>query len=245
MSDPQRLLVDGSVTDLERDMLASWQRNKPSSAARERTLAMVGLAAGTAVITSTATAGGSIAPKATGAAYLAIAKWLAIGAVAIGSTAAAVAYVRPTKPVEQRTIEVTTPQPRQAEALLPPASVEPTTTPVVSAETPKSARSRAPVRGAEAPDGASKLREQVSLLDRARTALASGDTARSQRLVDEYASRFPDGAFAQEAEVLRIEALLKEGHGDGAASRGARFLADHPTSPHAARVRALVGGASP
>ena len=75
------------------------------------------------------------------------------------------------------------------------------------------------------------------------TALVAGDPAQSKKLVDDYTSRFPSGAFAQEAEVLRIEALIKEGNEDAAAPLGLRFLTEHPASPHAIRVRTLLGGA--
>jgi hypothetical protein len=87
----------------------------------------------------------------------------------------------------------------------------------------------------------SALGEQVLEVDRARRSLAGGDPADALRRIDAYEARFARGALRDEAEVLRVEALL--GAGDRAAATRAadRFLAAHPDSPHAARVRALIG----
>jgi hypothetical protein len=91
---------------------------------------------------------------------------------------------------------------------------------------------------ARAPDPT--LGDEVTALDRARRAMTDGDAAGALRRLDDYEARFAHGALFEEAEVLRIEALLAEGD-RGTASRVAnRFLAAHPSSPHAARVRALL-----
>jgi outer membrane protein assembly factor BamD (BamD/ComL family) len=64
-------------------------------------------------------------------------------------------------------------------------------------------------------------------------------------LVDEYDAQFPDGMLSQEATVLRVEALVKEGDRSAAVGVGQRFLAAHPTSPHALRVKQLIEGHNP
>jgi outer membrane protein assembly factor BamD (BamD/ComL family) len=87
---------------------------------------------------------------------------------------------------------------------------------------------------------ASDLASQVAALDRARSALRAGDGARARRLVDDYEARYPSGAFVQEAEIVRIEALLAQGDRPAAQTAAGRFLAQYPSSPHASRVRALV-----
>jgi hypothetical protein len=87
------------------------------------------------------------------------------------------------------------------------------------------------------------LAEQVALVDRARQALAAGDPQAAARRVDEYHARFPSGALAEEADVVRIDALTR--YDRAAANRaGALFLAARPDSPHAARVRALTSQVS-
>ena len=77
-------------------------------------------------------------------------------------------------------------------------------------------------------------------MDGARSALASGDPAKAKSLAERYESQFPHGTFSQEAEVVRIEALLAGGEHDEATAAGKRFLQAHPTSPHAAHVREIL-----
>jgi outer membrane protein assembly factor BamD (BamD/ComL family) len=84
------------------------------------------------------------------------------------------------------------------------------------------------------------LGEQVVAIDRARAALAAGDAPRAVRLVDDYEANFPTGTLAQEATALRIEALVTEGQFAHATEVADRFLASHPASPHAARIRRLI-----
>jgi len=65
-------------------------------------------------------------------------------------------------------------------------------------------------------------------IDRARSALAGGDAVVAVQAVDDYDARFPGGALAQEAAVLRIEALVKLGRLDEAKAAAARVLALQP-----------------
>jgi outer membrane protein assembly factor BamD (BamD/ComL family) len=81
----------------------------------------------------------------------------------------------------------------------------------------------------------------VAALDRARSALRDGNSIEALRLVDDYEARYPAGAFLQEAEAVRIEALIKQGDSSGAQAAATRFLTRYPSSPHAARIRALAG----
>jgi outer membrane protein assembly factor BamD (BamD/ComL family) len=64
---------------------------------------------------------------------------------------------------------------------------------------------------------------------------------RRSRLVDAYEAEYPGGAFTQEAEVVRVDALVREGNRAEAERAGKRFLSAYPKSPHAARVRTLLG----
>jgi hypothetical protein len=43
-----------------------------------------------------------------------------------------------------------------------------------------------------------------------------------------------------EVEVMRVEALALSGAGERAQTFGKRFLAEHPTSPYAGRVRSVL-----
>jgi hypothetical protein len=256
MSDPMRLL-SGETSDFEKELLRSWNAEQPSDAARERVLAIVGAGAVGGAAAAATKVGGSIAPKAAVAGATALAKWLAIGTIGVVTASATVAYVRH---VHRTSHSVTTGAAHDVESershppvsgpgateTTPRANEPAATTAATAPESP--ARSAAPPRrgaGTEksAHPGDPALGEQVSALDRARRALSDGDPAAALRELDEDEARFPRGALAEEAEVLRVESLLAAGDRAAAARAGARFLAAHPASPHSARVHALLGQA--
>jgi outer membrane protein assembly factor BamD (BamD/ComL family) len=82
---------------------------------------------------------------------------------------------------------------------------------------------------------------EISAVDTARTALRAGDAAGALAELDRYEGKFGrSGSLAPEAAVLRIEALLVRGDRARAKALADAFLAAHPKSPLAARVRALV-----
>jgi outer membrane protein assembly factor BamD (BamD/ComL family) len=84
------------------------------------------------------------------------------------------------------------------------------------------------------------IADEVRLLDDARRALTEGDTNRALGALDAHAERFQDGALHQEAEVLRIQALLEAGSRDQAEAKAEQYLSAHGDSPHAKRVRGLM-----
>jgi len=86
----------------------------------------------------------------------------------------------------------------------------------------------------------SSLAEQVQSLDRARVALGSGDSSSALREIAHYRAKWPDGVFLTEASVLEIEALAARGERALTAKRAADFVAAHPDSPQADRLRALI-----
>jgi hypothetical protein len=87
---------------------------------------------------------------------------------------------------------------------------------------------------------ASSLEGEVTALDRARSALAAGDATRALELLGQYEQAFPKGALRPEATYLRIQALSKSGQREAARELAARFLAKHPSTPHAAQLQALL-----
>jgi hypothetical protein len=250
MTEPQRLLFDPDASDLERALLRSWDRRGPSAETRARILGIGGVATGAAVTGTVA--GGSIPQKA-GFAGLSLAKWLAGLAVAASAAAGASAVVLHRSESNHHMARspgvVTTPATpaRRASTPVPaPTDVAPPTTQDVrenTTTTTATAATRTPAPPAlpiPSPPRVDDLPSQVTALDLARTALHEGDDARALRLVDDYEKRYPTGTFVQEAEVVRIEALTAEGDREGAEAAGTRFLALYPSSPHAARIRALM-----
>jgi hypothetical protein len=77
-------------------------------------------------------------------------------------------------------------------------------------------------------------------LDRARVALGTGDSSSALREIARYRAAWPEGVFLTEASVLEIEALAARGERSLAATRAADFVAAHPDSPQAGRLRALI-----
>src|SRR5262249_31604551 len=93
------------------------------------------------------------------------------------------------------------------------------------------AESTAPARA----DVASEL----ALLQRSRAALRR-DPAAALALAEQHARAYPHGMFAQEREVLAIEALLRTHARPGALQRAQTFVIGPPDSPYAVRIRALL-----
>jgi hypothetical protein len=95
-------------------------------------------------------------------------------------------------------------------------------------------------RARETPAAKPTFAEELALAAKARSALESGDIASCLRAVDEYDVRFRTGTFAQEIDVIRIEALAKSGQSARAFALAERFLAANPRSPYADRVRSVL-----
>jgi hypothetical protein len=260
-----RTRLSEAETDFERELLGSWGSEQPSEGAREGALAIVLPALGTAAAGSLAAeaasklnAAGSVPAKAATLGWH-LGHWIALGSVVVAtvgvlavrhatlgvhpsaapSPPAATLHATaplPTAPEERTrlTARTETKDTRDTGELLPPPGA-----------VPKALAQRSMVR-AEAPalvdDKRSKvgLGQEVAALDRARGALAAGDAAGALRLLDKYEMSFPKANLAQEATILRIEALLKQGNRDAAVDLGNGFLAEHPASSHAAKVSRLL-----
>ena len=113
-----------------------------------------------------------------------------------------------------------------APAQTAPAAASPPAAPEPTAPTPEEV---APVR---AP---STLADETRLLWEADQALRSGNTARAVALLDEHATRFPDGALGPERGAERVVALCKLGRIDAATVRG--YLNSHPNLSLSDRIQ--------
>jgi hypothetical protein len=120
-----------------------------------------------------------------------------------------------------------------AASLAPSTSVAPTSSGVPPAAAPLDVRPHLAA--------ASQLREESLALLEARSALRSGDAARSLTLLEQARVRFPRGALGQEREALTIEALARSGQVAAAQRRAASFVRAHPNSPYVADVRRVAG----
>lgn len=116
--------------------------------------------------------------------------------------------------------------------------------PAAPAPVDPSPRAEAARRRTSAGAPHSTLTEEIALLDRAREAIARGSASSALAALDEHDRSFPGAALGPEATVLRVEALSLRGDRAAAARLGRAFLAAHPESPHASRLRSILGASA-
>jgi hypothetical protein len=118
-----------------------------------------------------------------------------------------------------------------------PVPVVPTPAPAQSLRGTKPRSERTPVIEAAPPS----LRDDVSLLERARTAFAEGDAAGSLERLTLHQRRFPASALRQEREALEIKVLLALGRTVEGKRLAAAFLERYPRSSLRGAVARAVG----
>jgi TolA-binding protein len=254
--DPVRLLDEGG-SELLRSLLSAAREEQPRDAALESTLAAVGVAAagasaaGTAATTAAHGALGAASLGSTKAAasstLLIVVKWLGIGAV-VGAVATQTVYgvsgvfAPAARPVPSAVVvPLAAPVVPNAPKVAPPIGQLPDVPapppPVISAPAVVAQPSAAP---AEA-DTSTPLAAEVAALDGARQALASGDAAHALDLLNDYDARFPAPRMMPEALYLRLQAFILQGDKSDSEAVARRILRVYPSSPHAARARAVLG----
>jgi hypothetical protein len=249
MNDPRRLL-DGGGDPLEAELLRSAWGDAPPREGKARLLGAMGLAGAATTAAGAGTASGAMS-GAKG--VLAVAgKWVVLGgmgaAVAAGTVHVARPFIAPTPPpvvAQSQTPRVTKiatpsvhapPSPRSVDstppAIAPPAMPAPRATPTPTpAPVP-----RIPARVSDD----DMLAEELPYIDRARRSLAEGEPADAILALNTYELHFTHPRLAEEAQVLRIEALMRLGKTDQARSVADSFLRADPASPYAKRVQSLL-----
>ncbi|MEP7050257.1 MAG: outer membrane protein assembly factor BamD [Pseudomonadota bacterium] len=236
MKDFNRLLDDAQTDPLEAEILRLARVEAPSTESRRRILAGLGTSAAVGTV-SRSSAGADKVGRA-GAAL----KWACAGIVAVGASAAVLWLAQPAaRPRLVTSTPMVAPLPPRPSA---PASASnapdslPAPPPTLPKPADRAARSLAPRSLAQ--PGPS-LAEEVAVIRSAKQALAAGDAAQALHELHVYQAHFPGGRLAQEANIVRIEALLKSGNRAAADAAADRFLAAHPDSPYAPRVHTLIG----
>jgi hypothetical protein len=231
MNDPPRLR-DENPTGLERELLTAGSTYRSSSAARQKTLAALGLVGTAAASASVAAASTSMFPSSV-APKVGLLKLLALSGsgVAVLTPVGFLAWQelvpRPVVSVPEMKAPLARPVERAATPDVPePAEPEPAT--VTDAPQPK-----ADARAA----GSGALTAELGVLDLARSKLAAGDARGALGVLDDYVRTYPRGRLNLEAEVLRIDALAKAGETGAAKKRAEAFLKRYPKSVLASRVR--------
>jgi hypothetical protein len=87
------------------------------------------------------------------------------------------------------------------------------------------------------------LSDELRAIERVRGALSAGDASGALRELERYESARHAGRFRIEADVLRIEALMRLGKVAEARALAMTFLSKHPGSPYVRRVSTLLGEA--
>ena len=88
-------------------------------------------------------------------------------------------------------------------------------------------------------DRRSSLTRELSLLEQARAALTAHAAGSALQMLNDYRTEFPRGSMQIEAAALRVEAVGQSGNQPLAQRLAQDFLRSFPTSPLAARVRAI------
>jgi len=233
--------------ELERSLIASARLDVRPAPQVVRNRILAAMTAVGALGTGSAVAGATSGALG----RLAIVKWIAatavVGAAGVGGYTAvsharfsAANVVRTDRPSTVAQGNSTVPSSPTSDETVAPPSV-----PAMEATLPSPAAQHHRTTAAKAAPVAkttdvSSLEGEVAALDRARAALAAGDTARTTELLDGYEQAFPKGALRQEATYVRIQAYSKSGQRGAARDLAARFLAEHPESPHASQLRHLL-----
>jgi TolA-binding protein len=238
MNDPTRLIDEAGGDELEGSLLRLARQEGPSAEGRRKILAAVAAASAASLASSSAHA------AATAGKSLTLAKW---GALAVAALAlpAAVLLLRSGDAGDRKVPRSSVTAPATVVALTPlapPPVAEKGPRPIALKDLP--ALPAAPTsqpfgRGSRQPQAS--LADEVAQLQDAKLALKSGNPQQALAELNTYARRFPRPALGAEATVLRIEALRQMGDVARAKALAESFLAKHPSSPYAARLRSLTG----
>lgn len=91
----------------------------------------------------------------------------------------------------------------------------------------------------------SGLADEIAAIESAKKALGEGGRSGSDEcfaLLDRYDANHPHGKLRQEADALRIRALITAGRSKEARARLDGFRRTYPGSPHVSTIAALLGG---
>ncbi len=130
-------------------------------------------------------------------------------------------------------------QPEEMVAPVPNAETSPAI-PAPPAKAIGNPAARSPSNAAPAASS-NTLKDELLVLERARGAVAQGNSAAANSAISEYRTRFPKGRLYPELTLVRIDLLAQSGRQAQARQLAARFLANHPQSPSAARLKARFG----
>jgi hypothetical protein len=228
---PERLRA-GEGTELEQRLLESASREQPPRALSERMAGAIGVAAPVLLAPMSTPHIGRTGKRRLGSRFFLLG--IVAAAVALGAGGATVLRSPSSTPqVHPASLSSGAP------VVSPPVLSEPSAAaePVPSAQA--SALRAAPRPSASA--SASDLREQITLIDAARSAVSAGQGERALEILRQYQTRCGTGSFRPEASALKVEALVAIGRDAEAHALAERFVAQYRGSPLAERVARVAG----
>lgn len=197
-------LVESDASEFERGLLDALKLERPSPELEQRMRDAIGL--GPVPAPSPAIPLQPAAPAAkTMGAWGVIAAGSIVAALVVGGGTMMSSDEAPVEAPVEVPAKVVAPSEPPGPTPTPLSELAPEVAPAPAAERPSST-SRSPQKATSGPTSAS-LREEIRLIDSARVAVKKNESARAIEILDQYARRFPGGAFQEEARVLRAEAL--------------------------------------
>jgi len=238
VKDPQRLL-DGAASPWELQLLRAGSSERPSDTSFRTAMAAAGVGMGLGLAARVAAAG-AVDRLGAFARLGGLKSWLIRAVVSCSILGGGAANFH-RGAAESTLASSSSNSPVPVESAKPPSVVRATLELAAKGSSlPLRPSPNAPTR-VQGANHSLGILGQIELIDRARSAAASGDPSLVLGVVDEYDHRYPSGVLGQEATLLRIEALTARGDRPAASRLMRSFLARHPHSLLAPRVHALLG----
>lgn len=236
---PDRLR-DKGASDLERRLLGAVAHEEPAPELRERMAQAIGVSLGSLGGPASESAWSAAKAKSAagakvGAGSTSVLPWVAAGVLGLAISGTIVGVrLWPGEGSREAPVAPTASQP----SVPPPVAAPPERTAPGPAEAPP-----APVlsRHDRISSTSGSLRDQIALVDSARTAVASNAGDRALELLRQYQDMYPSGSFRPEAAALRVDALMKLGRSAEARSAAKRFVSEFGPGPLADRVLRVAG----
>ncbi|MDP1920618.1 MAG: hypothetical protein Q8L14_30525 [Myxococcales bacterium] len=206
----------------------------PSAAAKAKARAALGLPS--AVVTPPAPAAPATAATSSAGALTVVKGLVVLGLVAgsyalgvrTGDTRAREAFAA----LPPKTVIVEVPVPAKPEPVVEVA--------LVAADVPDAGAVKAPVAKRPVVEESDDLMAELALLDAARTTLAENDPTKALATLSKYDATFPRGTMRTDAQLLRLETLLKAGRRAEAETLGKKLSSATDSELVRERVRRLL-----
>lgn len=131
-----------------------------------------------------------------------------------------------------------TPEEKPVAATPPPAPTVVTRVVSAAPAAPKVVEEEAPApKAASGPTPES----ETSYIKKAETAIDTGDGIAALQALDDHRKVYPEGILAGRREVLRVIATCTVGRVPAAREQAEKYLAEHPRTTEAARIRRVCG----